>query len=247
VGLLDGKSAVITGGAQGIGLEIARVLGGEGARLLLGDLNEDGAVAAAEGLAADGIEAIAQRADVTSEAEMSALVDRSVAAFGGIDVMVNNAGITRDKTMRNMSLDDFRAVIDVHLVGCWLGTKFASIAMREQKRGSIVNISSISGKVGNIGQTNYSTAKAGMIGLTKAAAKEVAYLGVRVNAVQPGLIRTAMAEALSEEIIAQKIAEVPMGRIGETREVANVVLFLASDLSSYMTGTVLEITGGRYM
>ena len=247
MGLLEGKSAVITGGAQGIGLEIARVLGGEGARLLLGDLNEDGAVAAAEALAADGIEAIAQRADVTSEAVMGALVERSLEAFGGIDVMVNNAGITRDKTMRNMSLDDFRAVIEVHLVGCWLGTKYASIAMREQKRGSIINVSSISGKVGFVGQTNYSAAKAGIVGMTKAAAKEVAYLGVRVNAVQPGLIRTAMAEALSEEIIAQKLAEVPMGRIGETREVANVVLFLASDLSSYMTGTVLEITGGRYM
>jgi 3-oxoacyl-[acyl-carrier protein] reductase len=245
--LLDGKSAVITGGAQGIGLEIARVLGGEGARLLLGDLNEDGAVAAAEGLAADGIEAIAQRADVTSEAEMSALVDRSVAAFGGIDVMVNNAGITRDATMRTMTAQDFRSVIDVHLFGAWLGTRLASLPMRAQGSGSIINMSSISGKVGNVGQTNYSAAKAGIVGLTKAAAKELAHVGVRVNAIQPGLIRTAMTAQMRPDIVEQRLAEIPMGRIGEPEDVARVALFLASELSGYMTGTVLEVTGGRHL
>jgi len=247
VGLLDGKNVVITGGAQGIGLEIARVLGSEGARLVVGVLNFDGASSAAVALKDEGFEAMPVRADVTSEADMAELMDRTIAQFGSIDVMVNNAGITRDKTMRNMSLDEFRSVIDVHLIGCWLGTRYASLKMREQKSGSIVNISSIAGKVGNIGQTNYSAAKAGMIGLTKAAAKELAYLGVRVNAIQPGIIRTAMTESLREDVMAQKLAEVPMGRFGEPREVANAVLFLASDLSSYMTGAVLEITGGRYM
>jgi 3-oxoacyl-[acyl-carrier protein] reductase len=161
--------------------------------------------------------------------------------------MVNNAGITRDATLRKMTLDQFRAVLDVHLVGAWLGTRAAAAVMRERGRGAVVNISSIAGKVGMIGQTNYSAAKAGIVGLTKAAAKELAHRGVRVNAIQPGLIRTAMTDALRPDIVEQKLAEIPMGRVGEPAEIANVALFLASDLSSYLTGTVLEVTGGRYM
>ena len=137
--------------------------------------------------------------------------------------------------------------MDVHLKGTFLATQAASLIMREQKRGSIVNISSISGKVGMIGQINYSAAKAGIVGLTKVAAKELAHHGVRVNAVQPGLIRTAMTAALREDVWQQKMSEIPMGRAGQPEEVANVALFLASDLSSYMTGTVLEVTGGPFM
>jgi 3-oxoacyl-[acyl-carrier protein] reductase len=190
---------------------------------------------------------VATGCDVTVPEDVEALVRRCVDEFGGIDVMVNNAGITRDATLRKMTLEDFQAVLDVHLKGTWLGTRAASLVMREQKRGSIVNISSISGKVGNIGQTNYSAAKAGIVGLTKAAAKELAHLGVRVNAVQPGLIKTAMTAALRPDIIEAKEREIPMQRSGEPHEVANVVLFLASELSSYMTGAVLEVTGGRYM
>jgi 3-oxoacyl-[acyl-carrier protein] reductase len=184
---------------------------------------------------------------VTEEAEVEALVARCRDELGSVDVMVNNAGITRDATIRNMSLADFRAVIDVHLQGAWLGTRFAAAVMREQQRGSIINMSSISGKVGNVGQTNYSAAKAGLIGLTKASAKELAHLGVRVNAIQPGIIRTAMTEAMRADIWEQKLAEIPMGRAGEVADVANVALFLASELSGYMTGTVLEVTGGRNM
>jgi 3-oxoacyl-[acyl-carrier protein] reductase len=146
-----------------------------------------------------------------------------------------------------MSEADFDQVIDVHLKGCWNGTRLGAAVMREQKSGAIVNISSISGKVGFIGQTNYSAAKAGIVGLSKAAAKEMAHHGVRVNVVQPGLIRTAMTAAMPENIWAQKLAEIPMQRAGEPSEVAAVVLFLVSDLSSYMTGAVLEVTGGRYM
>jgi 3-oxoacyl-[acyl-carrier protein] reductase len=167
--------------------------------------------------------------------------------LGSLDVLVNNAGITRDATLRKMTLDDWQLVIDVHLKGTFLGTQAAAAVMRQQKCGAIVNISSISGKVGFVGQTNYSAAKAGIIGLTKAAAKELAPHGVRINAVQPGLIRTAMTEALRQDIWNQKVSEVPMGRAGEPEEVANAVLFLASDLASYITGAVLEVTGGRYM
>jgi 3-oxoacyl-[acyl-carrier protein] reductase len=161
--------------------------------------------------------------------------------------MVNNAGITRDATMRKMTEEQFDQVISVHLKGTWNGTRKAADVMRENKRGAIVNISSISGKVGLIGQTNYSAAKAGIVGLTKAAAKEVAHLGVRINAIQPGLIRSAMTEAMPQRIWDAKLAEIPMARPGEPDEVAKVALFLASDLSSYMTGTVLEVTGGRHI
>ena len=157
--------------------------------------------------------------------------------------MVNNAGITRDATLRKMTEDEFDQVISVHLKGTWNGLKKAASIMREQKSGAIVNMSSISGKVGMIGQTNYSAAKAGIVGMTKAASKELAHLGVRVNAIQPGLIRSAMTEAMPQRIWDSKVAEVPLGRAGEPYEVANVALFLASDLSSYMTGTVLEVTG----
>ncbi len=187
------------------------------------------------------------KCNVTSYADIDALVDAAVEQFGRFDIMVNNAGITRDATLRKMTEDEFDQVISVHLKGTWNGLKKASTVMREQKSGAIVNMSSISGKVGMIGQTNYSAAKAGIVGMTKAASKELAHLGVRVNAIQPGLIRSAMTEAMPQRIWDSKVAEVPMGRAGEPSEVAKVALFLASDLSSYMTGTVLEVTGGRHL
>jgi 3-oxoacyl-[acyl-carrier protein] reductase len=174
-------------------------------------------------------------------------VDVCRAEFGALDVMVNNAGFTRDATMRKMPRADFQEVLNVHLVGAWLGVRAAAAAMREQQSGAIINISSIAGKIGNVGQTNYSAAKAGMIGLTKAAAKELAHVGVRVNAIQPGLIRTAMTTGMRADIWDRKIAAIPMGRAGEPGEVADVALFLASDMSSYITGAVLEVTGGRDM
>src|SRR5207247_896598 len=153
----------------------------------------------------------------------------------------------QDASRKKMTVDAFDAVVTVHLRGTWLGVREASAAMREAKSGSIVNISSLSGKAGNPGQTNYSAAKAGIVGLTKAAAKELAHHGVRVNAVQPGLIRTSMTEAMPAEVFAEREAAIPMKRAGEPAEVAGPVLFLASDLSSYLTGAVLEVGGGRLM
>jgi 3-oxoacyl-[acyl-carrier protein] reductase len=247
MGLLSGKVAVVTGGAQGIGLAIAKRYVGEGARVVLGDLDKAAADAAAEQLGGDAV-ARAATCDVTSYVQMEGLIRTAVDAFGSLDVLVNNAGITRDATMKNMTEEMFDQVIAVHLKGCWNGTKVASLRMRDQGTGgAIVNISSISGKVGNFGQTNYSAAKAGIVGLTKAAAKETARHGIRVNAIQPGLIRTAMTEAMPEDAWEQKLADIPMGRAGEPDEVAKVALFYASDLSSYMTGTVAEVTGGRLM
>lgn len=244
--LLEGKTAVVTGGAQGIGFAIAERFIAEGARVVLGDLDAEATEAAVQKLGGADV-ARAVTCDVTSAADVEALVNAAVTEFGALDVMINNAGITRDATMRKMTEDQFDQVIAVHLKGTWNGTRLAAGIMREAGGGAIINISSISGKVGLMGQTNYSAAKAGIVGMTKAAAKEVAHLGVRINAIQPGLIRSAMTEAMPQRIWDAKLAEVPMGRAGEPGEIASVAVFLASDLSSYMTGTVLEVTGGRYM
>ena len=244
--LLAGRTAIVTGGAQGLGYAVAELFIAEGARVVLGDLDLDRTRAAVERLGGADV-ASAVRCDVTAAADVDALVAAAVEEFGSLDVMVNNAGITRDATLRTMTEEQFDEVISVHLKGTWNGTRAAARVMRERGRGAIVNMSSISGKVGLVGQTNYSAAKAGIVGLTKAAAKELAHLGVRVNAIQPGLIRSAMTEAMPQRIWDAKLAEVPMGRAGEPREVATVALFLASDLSSYMTGTVLEVTGGRHI
>jgi 3-oxoacyl-[acyl-carrier protein] reductase len=158
-----------------------------------------------------------------------------------------DAGVTRDASLKKMTVDDFDTVITVHLLGTWLGVREASAVMREAKSGSIINISSLSGKSGNPGQTNYSPAKAGIVGLTKAAAKELAQHNLRVNAVQPGLIRTAMTEAMPPEVFADREAAIPMKRAGQAGEVVGAVVFLASGLSSYVTGAVIGVSGGRLM
>lgn len=245
--LLEGQSVIITGAGQGIGLAIARVFAAQGARLIVADIDLDAAEAAAKSLCDTGAQASAVRCDVTVEDEVEALAGAAVERYGALDVLVNNAGITRDATLRRMTVQQFREVMDVHLFGTWLGLKYAAARMREQGGGAVVNISSISGKVGLPGQTNYSAAKAGVVGMTKAAAKELAHLGIRVNAIQPGLVRTAMTEALRPDIWEEKLAGVPMGRAAEPEEIGKVALFLASELSSYMTGAVLEVTGGRHM
>jgi 3-oxoacyl-[acyl-carrier protein] reductase len=243
--LLEGRTVVITGAAQGLGFAIADACLREGANVVIGDLDGGAAESAASRLSADG-RAVGVACDVTSEEDVDRLLRSAVAAFDRVDVMVNNAGVTRDKTMRKMTLDDFGFVIDVHLRGTWLGTRAASSLMREQGwGGSIINMSSISGKVGNPGQTNYSAAKAGIVGLTKAAAKEVGFAGIRVNALQPGIIETAMTDKLTDEVRASRLADVPLGRFGSPEEVASVAVFLASDMSSYLTGTTIEIAGGR--
>jgi 3-oxoacyl-[acyl-carrier protein] reductase len=244
--LLVGSAAIVTGGARGIGLEIAGVFARHGARVLVVDLAEADAQSAAEQIAAAGGTAAAIGANVANEADVARVIRTCVERFGSVDVLVNNAGIVRDATMRKMTLDDFRAVLDVNLTGTWLMTKAAAAVMREQRSGVIVNMSSISGKVGLVGQTNYSAAKAGVVGLTKASAKELAPHQVRVNAIQPGLILTPMTEDMRADIREAKLKEIPLGRMGRPSEVAAVALFLASPLSSYITAAVIEVTGGRY-
>lgn len=246
--MLENRTAIITGGADGLGWVMAQTFAKRGAAVVIADLRGELAASRAQELIAEGARALGVECDVTKEDSVDALMHAALADFGTVDVLVNNAGVTRDSVMRKMTLDDFRLVIDVHLVGAWLGTRAAVAAMREcGSAGSIINMSSISGKVGNPGQTNYSAAKAGMVGLTKAAAKEAARYGIRVNALQPGLIRTAMTDKMDQSALAAGLAQVPLGRIGEPQDVADVALFLASDLSRYMTGSVLEIAGGRNM
>lgn len=242
--LLQNKTSVVTGGARGIGLATAQELAAHGSNIVLADLDAAALGRAAETLQTNVVTVVC---DVTSPGDVDALVAAAVDSFGSLDVMVNNAGFTRDATMRKMTESDFDDVVSVHLKGAWLGTRAAADVMRRLgTAGSIINVSSISGKVGMPGQTNYSAAKAGIVGLTKAAAKELGFAGIRVNAIQPGIIRTDMVESLRPEILDQKLSEIPLARFGEPGEVASVVLFLASGMSSYMTGTVLEITGGRH-
>ncbi|WP_194861134.1 3-oxoacyl-ACP reductase FabG [Dietzia sp. SYD-A1] len=244
--LLEGRTAVVTGAARGIGLEIARTFVDNGARVVVGDIDDEAGAAAVDELGGQG-RARYVNCDVRDGTAVEHLIDVAEDAFGPLGVFVNNAGVTGDATMRTMTEQQFDDIIAIHLKGTWNGTRAAAGRMREHGGGSIVNVSSISGKVGLKGQTNYSAAKAGIVGLTKAAAKEVAFKNVRINAIQPGLIRTAMTLAMPQHVWDEKMAEIPMGRAGEPSEVAQVVLFLASDMSSYMTGTVLEITGGRHI
>ena len=244
-GLLAGEVAVVTGGAQGLGLAMARSLVDSGAKVVLADMNEETLQAAVVELGGDGV-ATGAVCNVSDLQAVEKLAEAATTAFGGIDIWVNNAGITRDATIRKMTEQQFDDVISVHLRGTWNGLKVATALMREQDRGgSIINVSSISGKVGNPGQSNYSAAKAGIVGMTKAVAKEVAFKNIRINAIQPGFINTAMTAAMPQHAIDSKLAEIPLGRPGEPEEVASVVLFLASGLSSYLTGTVTEISGGR--
>lgn len=243
-GLLSGRTAVVTGAAGGIGLAIATLFHEHGGSVVLADIDQARARAAAEVV---GSRAIGMGCDVSDESSVQRLVDEAVQWSGCLDVYVNNAGVTRDASLRKMTVADFDTVMAVHLRGTWLGVRAASAVMREAGSGSIINMSSLSGKSGNPGQTNYSAAKAGIVGLTKAAAKELAHKGVRVNAIQPGLIRTAMTEAMPPEVFQAREADIPMKRAGEPAEVAGAALFLASTLSSYMTGAVLEVGGGRLM
>jgi 3-oxoacyl-[acyl-carrier protein] reductase len=244
--LLQDRTAIVTGAARGLGLAIAERYLEQGARVVLADLDGDEAAEAAASLSDERAHGTA--CDVTAEEDVAGLFERTIERHGRVDVLVNNAGITRDAMAHRMSLEQFRQVIDVHLQGTWLGTRAALAHMRSREGGgAIVNLSSLSGKIGNVGQTNYSAAKAGIVGMTKASAKEGARYAIRVNAIQPGLIRTAMTEAMPEDVVAERVAGIPLGRMGEPAEIADVALFLASDLSSYVTGAVVEVTGGRGM
>ena len=245
--LLRDRVAFVTGAGAGIGRTIARRFAEEGADIAAVDLNGPAAEETAAFVRALGRRAEAIRADVANAHDVQAAAGRALEAFGRIDVLVNNAGITLDATIPEMSEADWDAVLDVHLKGTFLCTRAIAPRMREAGRGAIVNMSSISGKIGNIGQANYSSAKAGLVALTKVTAREFARYGVRANVIQPGLIATPPTLERGEEKLREGAAGTPLGRIGTPDEVASVALFLASDMASFVTGAVIEVTGGRHM
>ncbi|MEI7436997.1 MAG: 3-oxoacyl-[acyl-carrier-protein] reductase [bacterium] len=245
--MLDGKIALITGASRGIGRAIAETLAREGADLALCDLQTEWLADTATAVRGFGRRAECFAVNVSQAADVDAGVTAAVQALGRIDILVNNAGITKDGFLARMSETDWDAVISVNLKGTFLFSKAVGKIMMRQRGGTIVNIASIIGLIGNAGQCNYAASKAGVIALTKSVAKELAGRGIRANAVAPGFIETRMTEVLSAEVRQKMLDAIPMGRFGTPQDVADVVLFLASDASSYVTGHVVTVSGGMVM
>ena len=245
---LSDKIAVVTGGSRGIGRAIALELGKRGAHVVVNyNSNADAAQAVVDEIIAKGGSASHIQADVSDEAQAQKLIKDTTTAHGKIDILVNNAGITRDNIIMMMKSDDFDAVINTNLRSTWLCAKAAVRSMMGKRYGRIINITSVSGIMGQAGQTNYSASKAGIIGFTKALAREVASRGITVNAVAPGFVLTDLTKDLPEELTAQLNSFIPLGRWGEAQDVANAVAFLASDEAGYITGHVLNVDGGMAM
>lgn len=244
---LEGKVAVVTGAARGIGQAIAVVLAKAGADLAICDLQEDWLKETADLVQAEGRKVICKPANVSLSEDVNNVINGVVESFGRVDIMVNNAGITKDGLLIRMSDEDWDSVISVNLRGVFLFTKAVAKPMMKQRSGVIVNIASIIGLIGNAGQCNYAASKAGVIALTKSSAKELAARNIRVNAVAPGFIKSKMTDALSEDVRSKMLDMIPAKRFGEPGDVADAVLFLAGDGSSYMTGQVLTVSGGMVM
>jgi NAD(P)-dependent dehydrogenase (short-subunit alcohol dehydrogenase family) len=243
---LPGRVAIVTGAARGIGYAIAERLSKAGAQVMVADIAEDGASAAAERLREGVGKAAGVAADVTSPDEVGAMVERAIEAFGAVDILVNNAGITgRDAPLWETTDEDWEKVLGLNLTGVFYCCRAVVSHMRERGSGAIVNVASFSGKEGNPNMIPYSVSKAGVICLTKALAKEVIHDGVRVNAVAPGVIETPLLDQLQPEAIEYMRSKVPMGRMGSPEEVAAVVHFLASDAASFVTGQCYDVSGGR--
>lgn len=246
MGLLAGQVAIVTGASRGIGRAIALSLATEGAKVVANYASSSSAAEAlVQEIQAMGGDAIAQPADVSQADQVDALIKAAMDKWGRVDVLVNNAGITKDTLLLRMKLEDWQAVIDLNLTGIFLCTRAASKIMLKQKSGRIINIASVAGQMGNPGQANYSAAKAGVIGFTKTVAKELASRSITVNAVAPGFIATDMTAGLEAEGILQFI---PLGRYGKPEEVAGMVRFLAADpAAAYITGQVFNVDGGMVM
>jgi len=247
---LQERVAVVTGASRGIGKAIALELSSRGAAVIINckceaDTNEADAVV--QQIVDNGGQAQVVTADVTDEAQVDMLFKSAVQAFGKVDILVNNAGITRDNVIMMMKADDFDAVIQTNLRSAWLCSKAAVRSMMRKRYGRIVNISSVSGMMGQAGQTNYSASKAGIIGLTKALAREVASRGITVNAVAPGFVLTDLTKDLPEELTARLNDFIPLGRWGTVEDVALATAFLASDDAQYITGHILNVDGGMAM
>lgn len=243
----EGRVAVVTGGAKGIGRAIATHLAQGGAKVVVAGRSEGPLEELRAEIQAQGGEAVAVRADVAVEADADALCARAIEAFGKAEILVNNAGVTRDGLLLRMSDADWDQVIDTNLKGAFHCTRAFARPMVRQKWGRIVNIASVIGLIGNAGQSNYAASKAGLLGLTKAVAKELASRHITVNAVAPGFIETAMTDSLGEKVREGLMAQIPMGRLGKAEDVAQAVGFLCSEGAAYVTGQVLTVDGGMVM
>ena len=241
------KTALVTGGAQGIGKAICLRLAKEGADIAVVDINLESAQATAKEIESLGRKSVALKVNVSNFAETEKMVEDAVASLGGLHILVNNAGITRDRLLLRMTEEEWDAVINVNLKSAFNCTKAAVKVMSKNRYGRIVNIASIVGLMGNAGQANYSASKAGMIGLTKTVAREFASRNITSNAVAPGFIDTAMTQAMPEAARAALVSQIPLSRLGTPDDVADGVVFLASDAASYITGHVLSINGGMFM
>ncbi len=241
---IAGKVVLITGGARGIGREIARVFAEHKAKICICDLNEADLQDACKELEGLGGECMYAITNVVDDKQVQELVDKVVDKWGRVDILVNNAGITRDNLLVRMKEEDWDAVLAVNLKGVFLVTRAVAKVMMKQRSGKIINIASVVGVMGNVGQANYSASKGGVIAFTKTVAKELASRGITVNAIAPGFIKTKMTEVLSEEVKARLMSNIPLKRLGEPRDVANTCLFLASSLSDYITGQTILVDGG---
>ncbi|WP_249870689.1 3-oxoacyl-ACP reductase FabG [Oceanobacillus saliphilus] len=248
--MLKDRVAIITGSSQGIGAGIARYFTKLGASVVVNypfDSEADKANEVVKEIIANGGKAIALKANVASEEEVKQMVEDTVKEFGKLDILVNNAGITRDSSVKKMSVENFKMVIDTNLVGSFITSKVAAEVMAAQGYGRIINTSSIAGQEGNFGQANYAASKAGVLGLTKTLAREYARKGVTVNAVSPGFIRTPMTDAIPEDIRTNMINEIPVKRVGEPEDIAAAAAFLGSEQAGFITGQLLPINGGLNM
>lgn len=243
----EGKVALVTGASRGIGRSISQALAARGAKIVAVDLDLPATEEMVEELRKSGVEAVAVKGNVTAPGDAEFMVEEGVKAFGRIDILVNNAGITRDGLLVRMKDEDWDAVLTVNLKGAFLCTRAVSKVMTKQRSGRIINIASVVGQMGNAGQANYCASKAGLIGLTKSNARELAKRNITVNAVAPGFIATAMTDALSDKVREELTTQIPLERLGSPDDIANAVVFLASEASGYITGQVIAVNGGMYM
>ncbi len=246
--MLNGKVAVVTGASRGIGRAVALELALKGATVIVNyNGSADRAEEVVEKIRANGGKAESYQCNVADFESCKTFINDVIEKYGAIDILVNNAGITRDNLLMKMSEEEFDEVIDTNLKGTFHTMRFASRQMLKQKSGRIINMASVSGVAGNAGQTNYAASKAGVIGMTKTAARELALRGITVNAVAPGFIKTDMTEQLSGKVKELSVAQIPMGKFGETSHVAKTVSFLASEDAEYITGQVIHVDGGMVM